>query len=121
KTKGMVALVPTAEDAERLALDDGLPADDLHLTLLFLGDATGWDDDARAELITAMTTLAGSGDVEGDAFALSVFNPNSDEQDTCIVLVVGGQPVADFHDAAVGAASAIDIPVQRAPWVAHTS
>ncbi|HLL69008.1 MAG TPA: head maturation protease, ClpP-related [Micromonosporaceae bacterium] len=121
KTKGMVALIPTAADAGRLAVDEGLPVEELHLTLLFLGDAADWNDDARSALLDAMRTLGGTGTVDGDGFALSVFNPASDERDTCIVLGVGGQAVDDFHNAVVEAAPDDAMPEQHAPWVAHVS
>lgn len=121
KTKGMVALVPTGADAERLAVEGGLPAEELHLTLLFLGDAADWDDDARTDLIAAMRTVADTDPVDGDGFALSAFNPSPDaDHDTCIVLGVGGQQVDDIHAAVVDAADG-PLPEQHAPWVAHTS
>jgi ATP-dependent Clp endopeptidase proteolytic subunit ClpP len=117
----MVALVPTEADAARLATEGGLPAGELHLTLLFLGDADDWDDDARTALVEAMRGLERSGVVNGDAFALSVFNPGTDERDTCIVLGVGGTAVDDAHTAAVGAAPPDSLPEQHQPWAAHVS
>ena len=121
KTKGMVALIPTEADAERLAVEGGLPAEELHLTLLFLGDAADWDGDGRAALIEALRGLAGMGVADGDAFALSAFNPGSDERDTCIVLGVGGEQVDNIHTAVVGAAPSDNLPDQHQPWVAHVS
>lgn len=120
KTKGMVALIPTAADAERLAVEGGLPVDELHLTLLFLGDAADWDDDARTGLVAAVRTTVGTGVIEGEGFALSAFNAGNDDHDTCIVLGVGGQSVADIHTAVVEAATDA-VPEQRAPWAAHLS
>jgi hypothetical protein len=35
---GMIALMPTPEDAARLAVPGGEPAEELHLTLYYLGD-----------------------------------------------------------------------------------
>ena len=34
----MIALMPTPEDAERLAIEGGEDAEQLHVTLYFLGD-----------------------------------------------------------------------------------
>ncbi|MGI5247783.1 phage protease [Dactylosporangium sp. CA-139066] len=121
KTKAMVALVPSEADARRLAVDDGLPAAELHLTLLFLGDAAEWDEPARAALRDAAQTLHGDGVVEGDGFALSVFNPGSDDKDTCIVLGVGGEQVAAFHTKVTETLPADGVPAQHEPWVAHIS
>ena len=49
-TMGMVAVYPTAEEAEALAVEGGLEPDDLHCTLVFLGDL---DELPDAEIITA--------------------------------------------------------------------
>ena len=44
----MIALMPTVADAERLAIEGGEAADQLHLTLYYLGDdGTQWHEDAR--------------------------------------------------------------------------
>lgn len=48
-TGGMLALVPTAADIARLAVDGGDPPEELHLTLAYLGDdVTDWDADRVA-------------------------------------------------------------------------
>lgn len=120
KTKGMVALVPATADAERLAVEGGLAVDELHLTLLFLGDAADWGDADRASLTEAMRS-ADLGQVIGEAFSVAVFNPASDERPTCLVLGVGGQAVEDAHSAVLSAASGLPVPEQHAPWVAHVS
>lgn len=121
KTKAMVALLPSAADAERLVVDGGLPVDELHLTLLFLGDAADWDIDQRQAVIAGVESLRGSGAVDGDGFALSVFNAGSDDKDTCIVLGVGGQPVEDIHAAVTSAVPGDNLPGQHHPWAAHLS
>ncbi len=120
KTKGMVALIPSAADATRLAVDGGLPSEELHLTLLFLGDADNWGDDDRASLIAAMRGVEGSGVIHGDGFSIAVFNPSAGEQDTCIVLGVGGEAVADVHTGVAGKAVG-PVPEQHLPWAAHMS
>ena len=45
-TLAMVAVYPTAEQAEALAVEGGEAADSLHCTLVFLGEADGLDADA---------------------------------------------------------------------------
>lgn len=44
-TGAMVALFPPAELAQRLAVEGGLPAEELHVTLAFLGEAAALDVD----------------------------------------------------------------------------
>lgn len=56
-TGAMVALVPTDVDAAVLDVSDGLPEDDLHITLVFLGPAEEIPDLARMEVVEAMEGL----------------------------------------------------------------
>src|SRR5688500_1406256 len=56
----MIALMPTREDAERLAIEGGEDAEQLHLTLYFLGDdGTAWTEEQRGELIGNLGAAAG--------------------------------------------------------------
>ncbi|MGA5599630.1 phage minor head protein [Streptomyces griseoincarnatus] len=131
-TGAMIALVPAQADAERLAVDGGEPVDELHCTLLFLGDADGWDTDQRQRLIDALRTS-----VEADmpepvralAFGVNQWNPASDEP--AWVYAVGDDPdhgSPDLRLAHLVARDAIartdnlpEIPRQHSPWVAHTT
>lgn len=55
-TGAMIALVPSEEDAERLALAavGSEPAGELHLTLFYLGEGADWDEEHRADLIAGL-------------------------------------------------------------------
>ena len=112
-TGGMVALIPTAEDAVRLAVAGGDPAGQLHLTLAYLGeDVTGWDPEVVAavhevarELTDPSAEQSGQpvpADHDGRGpgqhgpltliiFAHSHFNPNGgpDGQEPCMVYQFG--------------------------------
>lgn len=50
-TGAMIALMPDASQAAQLAVPDGLPADDLHITLAFLGPADEIDELTRAQTV----------------------------------------------------------------------
>jgi len=122
----MVALIPSAADRARLAVDAGESADQLHLTLAYLGKAAEWPAEARAAVIEAVRTLAeGNPPVEADGFAISAFNPTGDEP--CIVLGVGGDELNWVHDAVIAAVNeagetvGVDVPEQRLPWVPHVT
>jgi len=54
----MVALYPPIEIARKLAVAGGLPADDMHLTLAFLGDADAIDAAGRQRAELALRALA---------------------------------------------------------------
>lgn len=113
---GMVALVPTDADAQRLAIEGGEDAAELHVTLVFLGDdTTQLSDDEKAVIVDAAGAVASSmRPFDANAFGAAVFNPAGDKP--CVVLNVGGQELADAH-AALGDVVA-DV-TQHAPWVAH--
>jgi SPP1 gp7 family putative phage head morphogenesis protein len=129
-TGGMVALLPSAADVDRLAVPGGELPDDLHLTLLFLGDGADIPDGVRERIVAQVREqvglLAGDGGValpvESDGFAISAFNPGSEDRDTAIVLGVGG---ADLQVVQRGIAHAVadvyDYPEQHAPWVPHVT
>jgi 2'-5' RNA ligase len=129
----MIALMPTAEDAERLAIEGGEAADQLHLTLYFLGDdGAAWTEDQRNELIGNLRALASdalTGAVTGVAFGANHWNPNSDSP--AWVWAVG-----DDRDRPEGTPSLLsaksvvtvaletsyglpELPVQHSPWQPH--
>lgn len=79
---GMIALMPTAEDAARLAVPGGEPAEELHLTLFFLGDdGSVWTEDQRDELegiLRPLAELYELGPVRAKAFGAAHWNGDSD-------------------------------------------
>jgi 2'-5' RNA ligase len=126
-TGAIVALIPTAEDAARLAVDGGEAPGELHLTLAYLGEAadlgaSGWQDilDAVSTAVNGMPT------VEANAFAVTAFNPVPDsDNDTCLVYGVTGDLLDTVHDFVMRAvdqsAAGPQIPAQILPWVAHVT
>lgn len=116
QTGAMIALVPTPDDLEGLALPGGEPADQLHCTLLFLGEADMWSPEERAGIVDVCRQLAAvSDEVEAEAFAVSLFNPAGDEP--CVVLGLSGSELADVYDAvAADVNPGVD---QHQPWVPH--
>jgi 2'-5' RNA ligase len=118
-TGAMIALVPSDADIKRLALDGGEPAGELHLTVMYLGDAADLDPDAQAAVHAMCAELGGSvPPIVGDGFALNVFNPHTDERDTALVMGVGGDGLAELHQAVSGGVM-FPVPKQHAPYVPH--
>jgi 2'-5' RNA ligase len=129
---GMIALMPTAEDAARLALDGGEVPEELHLTLYFLGDDGGaWTEDQRNELIGNVRAAVADlpGPLTANAFGVNHWNPHSDSPSW--VWAVG-----DDRDRPDGAPTLEDVrrlvttaledtherpelPVQHSPWAPH--
>ncbi len=94
-TGAMVALIPTAADAARLALDGGEAVAELHCTLVYLGEAAELGDTERAPLVDWARTMAkGWESVAAQAFAPAIFNP--DGPDPCAVLVLSGAEITEF-------------------------
>lgn len=122
-TGAMVALIPAAEHAGRLAVDGGEPVDQLHVTLAYLGEAAALEH-ARAAITDQITAAAaGMAPVEASGFAVSLFNPDGEEP--CIVLGLSGSGLDPVHDAvhtALGEAAAaapFEMPEQHSPWIPH--
>lgn len=112
----MVALVP-AHPAD-LALEGGEPADQLHLTLLYLGDAVDYPPEAQAQVLQTCRELAdGWGTVTAQGFAVAAFNPNGEEP--CLVLLCSGNELTELHDAVADEITAS--PEQHQPWIPHVT
>ncbi|MFF4900443.1 hypothetical protein [Streptomyces sp. NPDC001068] len=125
--------MPSQADIERLALEDGEAAEELHCTLWFLGKAADWGEDQRRELIDGVRARASalSGPVQAVAFGVNHWNPAS--EDPAWVWAVGDDPDADEDAPTLQAARAVaqdsledghnnpDLPRQHTPWVAHAT
>lgn len=116
QTGAMIALLPRAEDARRLAVEGGLPAEKLHVTLLFLGEADMYEP-AQVQTITEWVAKYAQewSPVDGSVFSVNMFNPSADN--ACIVLGVSGNGV-DLVQEVVSDRFG-DLFPQRKPWVAH--
>lgn len=118
-TGAMVALVPTADVAARMAVPGGESVEQLHSTMLFLGDAELIGENDRAALLDwAGKMAAGWDSVEADAFGLAAFNPNG--TDPCLVAVLSGADVAEFQQTTLAdVTDFMAIPEQHEPWIGH--
>jgi 2'-5' RNA ligase len=125
----MIALRPADVDAQRLAIDGGEEPNELHCTLYYLGDATNFSEDARAQLIDLVREYVyDSPTLTVDGFAISMFNPpgtervdDDMEREPCVVLGLSGSALTSVHDAVATAIEdhGVDLPEQHSPWVPH--
>jgi hypothetical protein len=130
----MIALMPTPEDAARLAIEGGEAADQLHLTLFYLGKGADWSQKARDELIAQVRAQAmehglGDGPVYGQVFGANQWNANGDEP--CWVWAIGddrdrAEGMPSLESARWAAVYALEnlhgqpeMPVQHTPWQPH--
>ncbi len=116
----MIALVPSAEDCARLAIDGYEPADVLHTTLVFLGDAANWSPEQRDALTQ---TLGGVGlaPMTGSVWGHAQFNPNGDSP--CAVYLTEAEGITSLQSAALGALEETGtfdlVPTQHECFVPH--
>lgn len=127
RTSGMVALVPSAADAAKMAVDGGETPEQMHLTLAYLGDhATDLPEDAKTRLHDAVSSIASvTPPVSARATGHLLFNPDGGpdgDRTPCAVYVVGDSPLlSPLHDA-VGehVAQQVGVP-QHEPFIPHVT
>lgn len=119
----MIALVPSAADIMRLVVQGGEPPEQLHLTLLYLGDNADLEDMDRERLLSWAQTFAGGWDaaIEAEAFAPAWFNPTGDEP--CLVMLCSGADLAELYETVLADVSElVELPEEiHAPWIPHTT
>jgi 2'-5' RNA ligase len=122
-TGAMIALIPTAEDATRLAVDGGEPAEQLHLTLAYLGEAVDLGARGQQDVIDYVSSAVnGLPLLEAEIFSVNAFNPaGADDRDPCLVWGLTGDMLDAVHDIIDDTLHLIDaaIPSQHRPWAAH--
>jgi 2'-5' RNA ligase len=120
-TGAMIALIPTEDDANRLAIEDGEYPEDLHLTLGYLGEATDFDDAGMQAVVDAVTAaFNGMQPVPGTLSGLAILSHGEDGE--CLVGLVEGEEVMAARKAAVGVMNQIeDLPDQHLPFLSHVT
>lgn len=122
-TGAMIAFVPDAATAERLVIAGGEPIEELHLTLVYLGEAAKIVPDRREALTRAVQELARTIPIiDANAFGVAEWNPHDDEMNTALVYSVSGSELDKVYERTLGWASDIMqefLPEQYSPWVPH--
>jgi 2'-5' RNA ligase len=128
-TGAMIALVPSQGNIERLALDGGEDAEQLHMTVLYLGDASQIPEDVAFALMDELVSLTEeeTGPVVADGFNVSLFNPHSEERDTCVTLGLSGKNLSllcrRIQERILDKLTSygLEIPEQHEPWIPHVT
>ena len=111
----MIALVPSAEDCARLAIDGYEPADVLHTTLVFLGDAANWSPEQRDALEQSVRVLDFTSPLSGTVMGHAQFNPAGDEP--CAVYLVEARGLSVMQSCTYGAVvDNVDLPPIPEPY-----
>lgn len=119
---GMVALIPSDADLDRLTLKGEEPRDDLHLTLWYLGDDELTDEQKEDVLREVAHAVEDWEPIEARAFGVAHWNPEGEHP--AWVLNVGDDgdvPMLAAIRADVGSGIAQDfaLPKQHTPWQPH--
>lgn len=127
RTGGMLALVP--DNTEQLAVDGGEAPEELHLTLVFLGDDISTWPAGQAERLRELFTASAPAldPVDARIMGHAVLNPDGGEdgdRDPCAVYLVGDTP--DLEPLRTWATWAMTTgedyaspPEQHTPFIAH--
>ena len=118
----MVAFYPTQEVASLLAVPDGLPAEDLHLTLAFLGQAVDIDESVRAVVESALGELAmEQGYISGMVNGVGRFFAHAENNGKeCIFAIIDSAGLFEFRHKVVEALIKAGLPpVSNHGFVPH--
>lgn len=127
-TGGMIALVPA--DPGSLAVDGGDPADELHLTLAYLGDDVSQMSDATREALKAhVAQIAGDiSPIDGHIMGHALWNPDGGpdgDRDPCSVYQLQNHPrISDVREWALDGATrhlGADMPEQHPGFLPHVT
>lgn len=115
----MIALVPTDEHANAFAVAGGLPPEELHLTLAYLGEAVdlGIDEiEYCQEVCEQLSVLYNPMDIM--SFANASFNPNSEQ---AAVYLMDGSDVEEVAELVQELCTEFvpNLPEQHSPWIPH--
>ena len=103
----MVALYPSAEVAEHLAVEGGSPAGELHVTLAFLGDRAAVEDPAGLAA-QVQSAIAGTPPLSGEVGGIGIFPDKGDGTPVWVPVDVPG--LAELRGSVVGALDAAGTP-----------
>lgn len=88
-TGAMVALIPREDYLDKLVISGYEPKEELHVTLLYLGEASQWEENKRNYLRKFISSnFINIYEVNAEIHAHAVFNPQSDEPAS--VYIIGG-------------------------------
>lgn len=132
---GMIAAVPREDCAQLLAVPGGEPVEELHLTLVYLGDdVTGQSPDG-VERLTAQFASENPA-IPARVFGHALFNPQpavplhddtNEAPEPCAVYLVNDQagqetPLTGLQgELATEATRVFDLPRQHRPFTAHVT
>jgi hypothetical protein len=100
-TGAMIALIPSEDDVGRLAVEGGLPANELHCTVKYLGEAADITNENQDQILIRIEAAAAALDIiDAEVFGIALFNPGDvqPDRDECTVLLVQGDELTESYE-----------------------
>lgn len=124
QTGGMLALYPRSDDADKLAIPGGEPPEDLHVTLVYLGDDTSTlSPDALVHAVASLTDTLTV--ITARVLGHATFNPDGGDdgtQEQCAVyLISDSEQLDDTHSKILSIAedTVPNLHPQHSPFIPH--
>lgn len=111
-------------DAQRIAQTDGEPPTEMHVTLAYLSQpAAEYSPEQRATYEAALANVAVKLPIQADGFAVAHFNPDDEDREPCLTLLVQSDALAQIHDATTTATadSQLALDTKFPIWVPHVT
>jgi 2'-5' RNA ligase len=126
QTGAMIALVPSEQDAARMALDGGERAEQLHVTVAILGEGADWGDECRSRIRRMVSQVAaGLSPIRARSFGVSLWNPSSDNPawvwSISDVADAEGTVLEGAHKAVWAGLADETVPPNFTPWIPHVT
>lgn len=117
QTGGMIAFRVSRRDAQNLAIPGFETVEDLHITLLYLGEDV--PEQCPLEIVQACDSVTQQYEViEANVFAHAQFNPDTEE--SCAVYLVGNaSQLEELRSDIRCLLEGLDIPPNHTPWIPH--
>lgn len=117
---GMIALIPSVADVDRISAVATESSTELHLTLFFLGEAEDYSPATRMSIVQAVQELCSTQSaITANVFGAALWNP---DVDPCVVLSVSGPTLPEVQESIGEALEDIwsaQLPEQHCPWIPH--
>lgn len=115
----MIAVRPTLDQADMLAIPDGEPASSIHVTLAYLGKIADWSDEIRERVAEVCESFAGQV-MEAEVAAVACFEDNDDRP---LVAFIDCDGLGALREALVAELDAIapDLVKRDHGWLPHAT
>lgn len=121
-TGAMVSLGLGREDPARIVIPDGMPPEELHITLMYLGEADGIGQGDQAWMVEHITQLADQISDRAEDLTVTVSGHGTLGSEGAAVLLLNGAVLAMAHQLARDAYGDVEgVPDPYIPYIPHVT